>query len=346
MIISLDILHEILLQSKGHKIAVLCDVNTHKYCLPVLQKHLKKIKVTCIITIKSGEKNKSMATVLQIIDKLNDSFFSRNDILLNLGGGLVTDIGGFAASIYKRGINYYHIPTTLLAMVDAAHGSKTGINYRGIKNNIGTFYKPVGVVIENAFLATLTARQLNNGFAEALKHALIADRYLWMMLKKITAAEFAADPLLVTRCIEIKNQIVESDLVEKGLRMILNFGHTIAHAIESFFLSQSKSILHGEAVIAGMLAESYALHELEILPKADFAEIVEVLSPYCPPLLIIQNKTNDLLQWMLHDKKNQTSKIGIVKLHALGQATPQLIFPKKEVLRKSVDFLVYLQSKK
>ncbi|MBK8845104.1 MAG: 3-dehydroquinate synthase [Bacteroidetes bacterium] len=324
-----------------------CAIRTQKNtAFPVLQKHLKKVKISCIITIKPGERFKNTTTLLQIIDKLNEHFFSRNDILLNLGGGIITDTGGFAASIFKRGINYYHIPTTLLAMIDAAHGSKTGVNRDGIKNNIGTFYKPSGVVIENAWLTTLPKRQLNNGFAEALKHALIADRYLWQIIKGITASEFAADKRLVARCIEIKNDIIEQDMHELNLRRILNFGHTIGHALESYFLTQAKPLLHGEAVLAGMLAESYILHKSGVLPSNDFDEIKHVFAPLCPRLTIKQSQLEAVMKWMHHDKKNQTSKIGIIPLHAIGQANSDLIFPKKELLKKSLDFLVKLPGKK
>ncbi|MCL4152909.1 UNVERIFIED_CONTAM: hypothetical protein GTU68_035655, partial [Idotea baltica] len=215
-----------------------------------------------IIEIESGEINKTIETCVGVWEALSELGADRKSILINLGGGVLTDLGGFVASTFKRGIAFINVPTTLLSMVDASVGGKTGVDLGSLKNQVGVINQPVMVLVIPDFLDTLEERQLESGFAEMLKHGLIKDRQYWDDLKMVSTLSEMKDHIL--KSVEIKNEVVLIDPTEQGLRKILNYGHTLGHAIESYFLaSQEKStLLHGEAIAIGMITEGYLSHRL------------------------------------------------------------------------------------
>ena len=232
------------------KVAILVDENTKRDCLP----KLPKIENSIIIEVTSGEINKNISSCNYIWEQLSEHNFDRDSLLINLGGGVIGDMGGFAASTYKRGIDFIQVPTTLLAMVDASVGGKLGVDLNGLKNQIGVFNNPESVLILPEFLETLPENQLKSGFGEVIKHALISDKNLWQEIISIPFNEMNWEKIIETS-INIKNKIVLSDPYEKGERKKLNFGHTFGHAVETYYLEKGTPILHGEAVLMGILLE-------------------------------------------------------------------------------------------
>jgi len=302
------------------KIAILVDENTKRDCLPKLQQLEKSI----VIEIKSGEEYKNIDTCNFIWEQLTKNNFDRNSLLINLGGGVIGDMGGFCASTYKRGIDFLQIPTTLLAMVDASVGGKLGVDFNGLKNQIGLFNNPKSVLVNPDFLKTLPENQLRSGFAEVVKHALISDSNLW---KQLALAPFESLDLenIIETSVQIKNNIVESDPFEKGDRKKLNFGHTFGHAIESYYLEKGTPILHGEAVFMGLILET----EISHLSETDKNEIKNyILSnfalPYTP-------KKYNLRKFLINDKKNQNGKISFSLLNSIGSCTINHLFSADEL---------------
>ena len=230
------------------KVAILVDENTKRDCLY----KLPKIENPLIIEIKSGEEYKNISTCNFIWEQLTINNFDRNSLLINLGGGVIGDMGGFCAVTYKRGLEFIHIPTTLLAMVDASVGGKLGIDFKGFKNQIGLFHNPKAVLISTEFLDTLDESELKSGFAEVIKHALILDNPLWLKLKNTTFTDLDWEDI-INHSVQIKNKIILEDPFEKGERKKLNFGHTFGHAIESYYLEKGTPISHGEAIFMGMI---------------------------------------------------------------------------------------------
>ncbi len=286
------------------QIAILVDENTKRDCFS----KLPKLDNSIIIEIKSGEENKNINTCNFIWEQLTKYNFDRNSLLINLGGGVIGDMGGFCASTYKRGIDFIQIPTTLLAMVDASIGGKLGINFNVLKNQIGIFSYPKTVLINPLFLETLPDNQLKSGFAEVVKHALISDRNLWNRLRNTSFEEQNWEEIIETS-IQIKNKIVLSDPLEKGERKKLNFGHTFGHAIESYYLEKGTSILHGEAVFMGILLE-IEISSLSDLEKSEIKKYIlsSFSLPHCP------NKS-DLIKYLKNDKKNSDGKISFSLLN-------------------------------
>ncbi len=299
---------------KPDKIAYLVDENTKAHCLPVLELN----EGENIIEIKSGEINKNLNTCQNIWEAMTNFGFSRKSILVNLGGGVIGDMGGFAASTYKRGIRFVNIPTTLLAAVDANIGGKLGIDFRGFKNHIGVFNDPSAVIISDVFLKTLPPRELRSGFAEVIKHGLIYDEAYFQTTSSISFPEH--DWLEVIRkSAEIKGAVVAEDPREKGLRKILNYGHTLGHGIETWYLNNGKSLLHGEAISIGMILEAYMSVKLNLIDQATADQIAEyvksVFGKYdLPPL-------EEILPLMLQDKKNIGSEISFSLLEEIGKCS-------------------------
>jgi len=292
------------------KVVVITDTNTQKLCLPVL-----KDKVSFAfhnIVIPSGDTYKSMETLQDVWKALLEFNLDRKSLIINLGGGVVTDIGGFAASTYKRGIPFIHIPTSLLGMVDASIGGKNGINFMGAKNQIGNIRVPEMVLIWTEFLKTLPADELRSGFAEMLKHGLIADYDYWKELLK--AFPNNIDKRLIKKSIEIKNQIVQTDPYEKGLRKSLNFGHTLGHALESFSHQTQKPLKHGEAVALGMILAAYLSYKKNLIGFTFVNQIKKsILNIYSIPKLS-KNDINETIKFLRFDKKNTSGNINFVLL--------------------------------
>ncbi len=248
-------------------VAVITDKNTRKDCYPrvkeLLPRHL-------LITVQEGEGNKNLDTCTIIWNKLTEAEFDRHALVINLGGGVIGDMGGFCASTYKRGIDFIQVPTTLLAQVDASVGGKLGIDFQGFKNHIGVFTQPRAVLIDSAFLATLPERELRSGFAEVIKHCLIRDRQMWNKIRKTELDDMPMKEL-ISHSVETKKAVVNEDPTEKGLRKILNFGHTIGHAVETFHLEKNR-LLHGEAIAIGIICESYIAYSKGMITESELGD--------------------------------------------------------------------------
>ena len=306
-----------------NQLAILVDENTKRDCLPAF---LKATNIDAIIIeIQSGEEHKNIEKCQLIWNALSSQQFDRNSLLINLGGGVIGDMGGFAASTYKRGIDFIQITTSLLAMVDASIGGKLGIDFAYLKNQIGVFNNPKAVLINPIFLNSLPKNQLLSGFAEVVKHALIADKCYWEEIKT-TPLEKMNWESIIFQSVVIKNNIVTQDALEKGERKKLNFGHTFGHAIESFYLKLGNPILHGEAISLGMILEN----NLSKINKEEKNEITSFISntfsiPKKPPL-------KALLEWMKSDKKNRKEKINFTLLNAIGSSIVNQEFTLDELL--------------
>ena len=242
------------------QVVILCDEHTCQYCLPYFLEKTELSKKNLLTQIHSGEAQKKLATCANIWQAMLDAKLDRQAVVINLGGGVIGDMGGFCAATWKRGIDFVQIPTTLLSMTDAAIGGKTGIDFQGIKNSIGVFQKPSAVFMDPFFLKTLPYRELSSGFAEVIKHALIGDLELGRQLREWATSSVPLTSLnwldILRKSIAVKVRIVQEDPLEKGARMLLNFGHSIGHALESWFLDAPEPLTHGEAIYIGMICES------------------------------------------------------------------------------------------
>lgn len=296
---------------------VLTDENTAKHCLPVIRKQIDNLDNFDIIEINAGEESKNIDFCVGIWKMLIDFSADRQSLLINLGGGVISDLGGFAASTYKRGIDFVHVPTTLLSQVDASVGGKTGIDMDNIKNIIGTFTQPKAVFIDHEFLQTLPPRQILSGLAEMLKHGLIADAEYWNLLKNSDLKKPSAE--LVHWSVAIKNKVVIEDPHEKGIRKALNFGHTIGHAVETYsLLNDEDPLTHGEAIAIGMICEAKLSQLKAGLSDAELNEINEIISGLYPRYQIAEACYSELHNIMLKDKKNQAGKINCTLLTKIG----------------------------
>jgi 3-dehydroquinate synthase len=309
---------------------VLTDENTAKYCLPKLRKQIDNLDNFDVIEINAGEESKNIDFCVGVWRMLIDFSADRQSLLINLGGGVISDLGGFAASTYKRGIDFVHVPTTLLSQVDASVGGKTGIDLENIKNIIGTFTQPKGVFIEHSFLQTLPPRQILSGLAEMLKHGLICSAAYWNLLKNSDLKKPSAE--LIYKSVEIKNKVVIEDPHEKGIRKSLNFGHTIGHAIETYSLMNDEDPLtHGEAIAAGMLCEAKLSTQKAGLSNNDLNEIAEVIGGLYPKHQIADSSYKTLYNIMLKDKKNQSGKINCTLLTSIGQCKIDNVCTEEEI---------------
>ncbi|WP_236978646.1 3-dehydroquinate synthase [Membranihabitans maritimus] len=299
------------------KCFVLVDSTTKEFCLPKFLE-LSRLKPDAIIEIPAGETFKTIDTCQHVWNELFLNQADRQALVINLGGGVVGDLGGFAASTYKRGIKFIQVPTTLLSQLDASIGGKVGVDFLGLKNALGVFKNPSAVFIFPGFYETLSDRQLKSGYAEALKHALIADKNMWEEIKGISDLRSIEWVEFLEKSLLIKKRIVENDPFEKGPRKALNFGHTIGHAIESIALDTDSALLHGEAVLLGMIAESFIASEKGILSKEELQDITDSLSRYVDFEFDIQNR--DMIHNLIKgDKKNEGDRIMCTLLNSIGQ---------------------------
>lgn len=297
------------------RLYIIVDENTHELCLPQLLNEVEMLEGAQVMEIPSGEDSKTLEIVQHLWTTLSEDQADRKTLIVNLGGGVVTDLGGFACSTYKRGIRFIQIPTTLLSQVDASVGSKVGINFGGYKNQIGAFTDPMMVIIAPLFLDTLQTRDLLSGFAEVMKHALIADLEYWNYLKNQDTMDWSK---IIERSVEIKVEIVKNDPKEQGKRKILNFGHTFAHAFESYSGEINKHILHGEAVAFGMICEGFLSVKYLELHEDALHELTEaILSIY--PIDEFEFICNDAcLKYCSQDKKNEGDKLLLSLLTRIG----------------------------
>ena len=295
------------------KAIVLCDSNTRQ-CLEHLYVVCPIAQQFPVVEMPAGERNKTLKTCEMVWYELTEHGAARNTILVNLGGGVVTDLGGFVGSTFMRGIRFVHIPTSLLGMVDAAIGGKTGVDFGGLKNMVGLFSQPQAVIIDSTFLKTLPAEHYRNGLAEVFKHAFISDPELLAMMEE-------NEDELISHSIQVKMDVVERDEFEAGERKKLNFGHTIGHAIESHLLESERGILHGEAVAAGMIMESWISNGIAGLADAELVSIVEVIDSIFSRIELTDSDWNSIKKLMLFDKKNSNGSVRFVLLKSIGFAT-------------------------
>jgi 3-dehydroquinate synthase len=311
-----DDLVNFLSKKKYSSLAVLVDENTHRYCYPAIKPALAD---HFMITVKSGESEKNLDTCNVIWQALTDHAVDRHGCLLVLGGGVLGDMGGFCAATYKRGIDFILVPTTLLAQVDASIGGKLGVDFNHLKNHIGVFQTPALTLLFKGFLVTLPSSELRSGFAEIIKHTLISDEEMW----KETSSKKLDDQdwdRLIKHSVEFKAAVTAQDPNEKGLRKILNAGHTIGHALESFLLAKGNRILHGEAIAVGLVAETFIAHQRELISGKDFQSICKFIFGIYGKVKIDDADFDSIAHLALQDKKNKDNKILCVLLDGIGHA--------------------------
>lgn len=310
--------------SQFSKVIVLTDENVIKY---------HKLNFENIV-IPMGEKNKNLETVSKIWKAMNDFGMDRKSLLINFGGGVVCDLGGFCASTYMRGIKFINIPTTLLAQVDASVGGKTGFDFNGVKNLVGTFAEPYQVIIDTSVLKTLPKREYISGLAEVIKYGIIYDKSFFDYLydKKIE------NKYIIEKSCEIKTKVVESDFKDNGIRKILNFGHTIGHAVESLSLKTDNPLLHGEAVAVGIMGEAYIAWQIGYITQDELNLVKEILIKYELPIKYNQD-VNEIYLILLKDKKNSFNKIKFVLPQRLGKC----LFDVKvdeSIIKEAIRFII------
>jgi 3-dehydroquinate synthase len=332
----LNELQSFLIDHDYSQLLILVDRNTNDHCLPVIQAAIPDIVDYDIIEVDPGEENKNIDFCIGVWKTMLDFGADRKALMMNLGGGVVTDMGGFAASTYKRGIDFLNVPTTLLSQVDASVGGKTGIDLDNVKNIIGTFSQPKAVFISNKFLETLDDRQILSGFAEVIKHGLIKDKDLFIRCKAVNLPEIPEG--LVYDSVVIKNSVITEDPTEKGIRKILNFGHTIGHAIEGYSLANDVNpLLHGEAIAIGMVCEAYLSYKFNNLEKSELDEIVSYLQSIYPSYQLNSAIYPELLDLMKNDKKNEGNKLGFALLRSIGDCDFNK-FVEEDAIVESLDF--------
>lgn len=302
------------------KIFILVDNNTHELCLPYFLEQLETKVVIEIIEIEDGEINKTIETCLGIWNTLSELDADRKSLLINIGGGVITDMGGFVASTFKRGIAYVNIPTTLLSMVDASVGGKTGVDLGHLKNQIGVISTPDLVLIDTKYLDTLPQNQMRSGLAEMLKHGLITGESYWNKFTNLENLVFNDLDALIYESVLIKKNVVDQDPREHGLRKTLNFGHTLGHAIESYFLSNPNktTLLHGEAIAIGMVLACYLSSQLVGFPIETSNSVKQLLANYYGKITIEESDHAPIMELLKYDKKNNHGDINFVLLKSIG----------------------------
>lgn len=320
------------------KLFVLTDKNTHSYCLPLLAE-IHPLRNAVQIVIPADDTNKTIENLSEVWRRLTENGATRHSLLLNLGGGMVTDLGGFAAATFKRGIRYINISTTLLGAVDAAVGGKTGINFGGYKNEIGAFYPSEAVIISSDFFHTLDRAAILSGYAEMVKHALIHSTKEWeaVLTYSFHETDYAKLNELVFRSVKIKQDIVEKDPFEKNIRKALNFGHTTAHAFESFAMANGKPIPHGYAVAWGMIVELWLSHRLCGFPKEKLQRTVRFIRDNYGAFPLSCDHYEALYEITTHDKKNRGNEVNFTLLSDVGKVQIDQSV-EKELFFEAFDF--------
>ncbi|WP_158276130.1 3-dehydroquinate synthase [Brumimicrobium oceani] len=304
---------------KNSKKIIIVDENTEQECWPFVLTSFEALKEAEVILLPAGEENKVMEVCFQVWEAFTNYNIQRNDLVINLGGGVITDMGGFIASVYKRGLDFINIPTSLLSMVDASVGGKTGINLGAHKNQLGLFSSPELTVCDPSFLSTLDPKEILSGKAEMIKHGLIASKSLFNEL--LNDKNEIPSSKLIEEAIQIKSDIVDRDFKENGERKKLNFGHTIGHAIEGYLLEKQVEVTHGECVAWGMLVECYLSYELAGLSLEELEIIENFIRKTYSEISIVEADFGQLIYLMGHDKKNQGEKINFTLLNAIGKST-------------------------
>jgi len=318
-------------------ISVIVDENTKAHCLNLLS--LPASYTVNLIEIQSGEIQKTITTCQQIWQQISEHLVDRHGLVINLGGGVIGDMGGFAASCYMRGIDFVQIPTTLLSQVDASIGGKLAVDFLRLKNFIGLFKNPNQVIVDPNFLKTLPKEELRSGYAEMLKHALIRDHQIWNSLKTLNWSEVTLDQDIY-ESILIKKDVVEEDPTEQGLRKILNFGHTIGHAVETLSFSTDYPLLHGEAIGIGMICEAFISNRKIGLPSNQLEEITHTfLSIYNDLHLELLSRSEEIITLLTSDKKNKGGKLLFSLIDSIGSGVFNIEVTPEEI-RESLIYLI------
>ena len=324
-------------------VVLLFDNNTYEYCSHIVYDNYPFLKNTLKYIVKPGEEHKTIDTCLDIWDTLINENILKNSLLICIGGGVISDIGGFIASIYKRGIEFIFIPTTLLAQVDASLGGKNGVDFKSGKNQLGLISFPSLINISPKFLDTLPNDQIISGYAEVVKYALIWDKDFWRMLLTIDHLEGLNWLPVIKRSIKIKSEIVDKDPYEKGIRKSLNFGHTIGHAIESIYLKKGQPILHGDAIAAGMECELYISSHYYNWNLDKIKKIINYLRQIFPNIKLEHQDMDELIHFMKNDKKNRGDGINFTLIEDVGKVIVDQIVPE-EIIRQVIELYISLRS--
>ena len=316
-----ETLAKLLIPSRYSKIFILVDENTSQYCLPHLLNNLVTEIEIEIIELEVGEIHKNIETCTEVWGALSELGGDRKSVLINLGGGVISDLGGFVACTFKRGIDFINIPTTLLSMVDASIGGKNGVDLGNLKNQIGIIRGPKAVIVDTQFLNTLPQNEMRSGLTEMLKHGLIFDKKYWDKFKDLKDLHTEDLNQLIHQSIQIKNTIVCEDLTENGIRKSLNFGHTLGHAIESYFLENDAktTLLHGEAIAVGMILESYISREKNLLTNEEYQEIKYIINDIFEKIEFTPFDIEKIIELLIFDKKNEFGKVQFALLNGIGK---------------------------
>ena len=311
-------INSLLIKNNYSTIFILSDENTNEHCVPTFLANLATKIAIEIIEIEPGESLKNITTCVEVWTILTELGADRKSLLINIGGGVITDLGGFVASTFKRGIDFINVPTSLLGMVDASIGGKNGVDLGNLKNQIGVINVPKMVIVDSNYLETLPKNQMLSGFAEMLKHGLIFDKKYWESFLDLSTIDFADFDYYIYKSIEIKNEIVKQDPTENGIRKALNFGHTLGHAIESYFLDSKTPLLHGEAIAIGMILEAYISKEKNLISTIEYQEIKNTIKSIYKEHKISENDINSIEKLLIHDKKNEYGKVQFALLNGIG----------------------------
>ena len=333
-------LSEILKPDFYSKIFIIVDENTSNQCLPYFLANLATEVTIEIIELEAGETHKNIETCLGIWNSLTELGGDRKSIIINLGGGVITDIGGFVACTFKRGIDFINVPTTLLAMVDASIGGKNGVDLGSLKNQIGIIREPKSVIIDTHFLSTLSPREMRSGLAEMLKHGLIFNKEYWNKFKSLNNLNTDDLNTLIHESIQIKNTIVSEDLTENGIRKSLNFGHTLGHAIESYLLENEnkESLLHGEAIAIGMILESYISKEKKLISENEYLEIKALINSLYEKVDFNDNDIQKIIDLLIFDKKNEFGTIQFALLDGIGKIKINQTSDNELITKSFIDY--------
>ncbi|MDT0641715.1 3-dehydroquinate synthase [Zunongwangia sp. F363] len=325
--------------NKPSKVFVLVDSNTHENCAARFLSRIGQASDFEIIEIPAGEEHKNLETCEGVWNVLSELGADRKSLLINVGGGVVTDLGGFVACTFKRGIAYINVPTTLLSMVDASVGGKTGVDLGNLKNQIGVISNPEMVLIDSSYLETLPKNEMRSGLAEVLKHGLIKDEAYWEKVSDLATLDLSDLDEIIKRSVEIKSEVVTKDPYEKNIRKTLNYGHTLGHAIESFFLTHSSKpkLLHGEAVAAGMVLATFISQKLKDFPVEKLNRISSKIFDIYGKIEFDKNDLEKIIDLMKFDKKNEHGKINFVLLKDIGEPEIDCLVPN-EIIYEAFEF--------
>jgi 3-dehydroquinate synthase len=326
-------LRKIVQKYPAGKVFLLTDKTAADFCIPLIQKVIDEFSIQ-MVAIGSGEKNKNIQSIVEVWDFLSNNGADRKSLLINIGGGMLTDLGGFAASTFKRGLDFVNIPTTLLAQVDASLGGKTGFNFNGLKNEIGVFMEPNSVIINTSFLKTIDHENFLSGYAEMLKHGLIKSREHWDELLAYDMENIDYDALqeIIAHSVAVKEWHVLNDLTEQNIRKALNFGHTVGHAFESYAMKTGRPILHGFAVVYGMIAELYLSAKQCGLGIEELNSISSWMIAKYGKFEIQERDFEALYQLMTHDKKNEGKRINFTLIPEIGKVEINVDCPKELIV--------------